>query len=823
MASMLEQHILRSPLIGYSFRRIILDESGKPVDYEFLEVNDAFERFTGLARADVLGRAAREIVPGIESASFDWLGVYGEVALHGGSKEFEQYSELLGRWFRVHAYSDRKHYFTVLFLDVTEGKKQAEELEEEAARRSLLMEQSRDGIVILDQNGGVYEANRKFAEMLGRPFESIRRLTIFDWEFKYPRERLIDMLRSVDEKGDYFETKHRRRDGSVFDVEISTNAARFGGRKLIFCICRDVTERKRAEKSLRETLDNARILQREAESANRAKTTFLANMSHEIRTPLNGVIGFLGLLADTPLDEVQKEYIEYIDTSARLLLDILSNVLDISKIEAERLELHAVLSDIRRTVEHSIAPLRPAAAEKRIALSANVDDNVPALATFDPVRLEQVLVNLTNNAVKFTERGSVTLSVRFAPLKENVGALTFGVTDTGIGIPPEERKRVFEPFYQADNSNTRKYGGIGLGLSISQRILQMMGSSLEIHSVPGEGSSFFFTLRLAYEAAEARSPAATPLPEEKRGFPHARRKGNRVILLAEDERLNMKMLAIMLSKLAPFASVVQAEDGEKAVELFREHRPDLVLMDLQMPVIDGLQATAEIRAIEAKESPGKERCYIVALTADVLPETRGECLAGGMDDYLSKPVRREEIMTVLERCFGTEEGGRGEPGGTSLEDAAWNRPLMLDVLDGDEALADEIASEFLKETPQMLAALSDALAERDMEKLRRRAHTIKGLAGNVGGEALCSAAFDVEKTARLGDRDKTGLLVARLEDEFERLREAMDRHLRTLTPPETESGNHPRQDETPTATDEESRRNAPHKSTTHAAAFQEGK
>ncbi len=820
MGSMLEQHILRTPLIGYSFRRIILDDSGKPVDYEFLEVNEAFERFTGLARTDILGRTASKVVPGIESASFDWLGVYGEVALHGGSKEFEQYSELLGRWFRVDAYSDRKYYFTVLFLDVTENKKQAEELADEAFRRSLLMEQSRDGIVILDENGGVYEANRKFAEMLGRPFESIRRLTVFDWEFLHPRERLIDMLRSVDEKGDHFETQHRRRDGSVFDVEISTNAARFGGRKLIFCVCRDVTERKRAEKELRETLANARILQREAESANRAKTTFLANMSHEIRTPLNGVIGFLGLLADTPLDAVQREYIEYIDTSARILLDILSNVLDISKIEAERLELHAVPSDIRRTVEHSIAPLRPAAAEKRIALSANVDDNVPTLATFDPVRLEQVLVNLTNNAVKFTERGSVTLSVSFDPLKKNEGALTFRVTDTGIGIPPEERKRVFEPFYQADNSNTRKYGGIGLGLSISQRILQMMGGSLEIHSVPGEGSSFFFTLRLAYDAEEARSPAATPLPEEKRGFPHSRRKDTPVILLAEDERLNMKMLTIMLSKLAPFSSVVQAEDGEKAVALFREHRPDLVLMDLQMPVIDGLQATAEIRAIEAKECREKERCCIVALTADVLPETRGECLAGGMDDYLSKPVRREEIMAVLERCFGMNGGGERDFRDAPAEDAAWNRPLMLDVLDGDEALADEIASEFLKETPQMLAALSDALAERDMEKLRRRAHTIKGIAGNVGGEALRSAAFDVEKTARLGDREKAVLLVVRLKDEFERLRKAMDNHLKTRTSLEAKTETNPQPEETPAVADEERRRNAPHKSTTDTATFQ---
>ena len=335
MGSMLEQHILRTPLIGYSFRRIILDDSGRPVDYEFLEVNDSFERFTGLARADILGRTASKVVPGIESASFDWLGVYGEVALHGGSKEFEQYSELLGRWFRVDAYSDRKYYFTVLFLDVTESKKQAEELADEAFRRSLLMEQSRDGIVILDENGGVYEANRKFAEMLGRPFESIRRLTIFDWDYLISPDRLMEMLRAVDEKGAHFETKHRRRDGSVFDVEISSNAAWFGGQKLIFCICRDITERKKAEEEMHllATRQHAMEVAKEsAEAANKAKSAFLANMSHEIRTPLNAILGFgAALERDPSLSEKQGEQVRTINRSGRHLLRLLNDILDILK------------------------------------------------------------------------------------------------------------------------------------------------------------------------------------------------------------------------------------------------------------------------------------------------------------------------------------------------------------------------------------------------------------------------------------------------------------------------------------------------------------
>ena len=1028
MTSMLEQHILRSPLIGYSLRRIIFDGSGKPVDYEFLEVNEAFERFTGLAREDVLGRRAREVIPGIENASFDWLGVYGDVVLRGGAKEFEQYSELLDRWFRVHVHSAESPFFTVLVLDVTAGKRQAKELSEEAARRTILMEQSRDGIVILDQNGAVYESNRQFAEMLGHPFESIRDLTVFDWEYLHPREVILEMLRSVDERGAHFETKHRRRDGSVYDVEISSNAAWFGGRKLIFCVCRDITERKRteeenrtfktiaecalygqaiagldgtllyvnkffanihgyspeelhgrhlsvfhtpeqmetaehltasmmreghfgpeevwhrhrdgtefpmlmngmllrdedgaprsiaasavdmtayhqaelnyrtlfremldgfalheiicdsegspadyrflavnpafermtglhseavvgrtvlevlpgterhwietfggvalsgeptffenysaelgkhfevtafrpapgrfacifqditerkrAEEALRRMLENARVLQREAEAASRAKSAFLANMSHEIRTPLNGIIGFLGLLADTPLDATQHEYLEYIDTSAHLLLDILTNVLDLSRIEADRLDLHPSPSELRRVVERALAPVHTFAAEKTLSLSAAVAPDVPACAVVDAVRLEQILVNLLSNAVKFTEKGSVVLSLRFAPLSGGEGAFTFAVQDTGIGISPEDRSRIFDAFVQADSSNTRRYGGSGLGLAISRRLLQKMGASLEVESVPGRGSRFFFTLRAPCEAGGTPSASCgtAPSPVSAISLPPGRREGNPLILIAEDERMNMKMLSILLSKLAPFASVLQAEDGEQAVSLYREHRPDLVFMDLQMPLKDGLRAAGEIRALERKEPPGTKRCCIVALTASVQPETKEECLAAGMNDYLSKPVRTNDVRAALERWLGAEECGEHTPEAPSIGGnggGVWNRARMLEALDGDEELADEIASEFLKETPRKLAALSAALAAGDMETARRNAHALKGLAGNIGGDALYAAAADAERAARGGDHAEATARAGYLAREFEQLQETINEHLRTCAP-----------------------------------------
>ncbi len=515
-----------------------------------------------------------------------------------------------------------------------------------------------------DKGGRYLGCNKAFRKMFGRSDEEILGKTVHDMG---PKEIADEYKRRDDElfadpKPQTYEWQVMSSTGERRDVLF--NKAPFFDEKgevagLVGLIT-DITERKRAEEELRRTTANARVLQHEAEAANRAKSAFLANMSHEIRTPLNGVIGFLGLLRETTLDETQREYAGYIDTSARLLLDILSNVLDISKIEAERLELNLVSSDIRETVGRALAPVRASAAEKGVALSANVEPNVPERAVFDPVRLEQVLVNLLNNAVKFTERGDVELALRFAPLNGNAGAFSFSVKDSGIGMSPEERAHIFEPFYQADSSDTRRFGGAGLGLSICRRLLQKMGSALEVESAPGEGSRFLFTLRLEYGgAASASSPGVTEALREKESLlPPGRKKENPVVMLVEDEPLNMKMLAVVISKIAPFATLIQAEDGERAVSLFRERRPDLIFMDIQMPVKDGFQASTEIRALERESAPGGERCRIVAITADVQPETRGECLAAGMDDYLSKPVRKEEVREVIERCLG---GRRGAP------------------------------------------------------------------------------------------------------------------------------------------------------------------
>ena len=495
MRSMLEQHLLNNPLIGYSLRRIILDDSGRPADCEILEVNSAFAEFAGLKREEMLRRTAAETLAGFETAPFDWIGVYGEVALNGGAKEFEFCSERLGRCFRVHVHSAERLFFSVLFLDITETRLHKRELADEAERRRILMERSRDGIVILEEDGGVYDSNVTFAEMLGYSFEEVRRLTVADWDFLHPRERLVEMLRGVDEKGQHFETKHRRKDGSVFDVEINTNAAGFGGRKLIFCVCRDITERKQADEALRQALEKARILQTAAEQANRAKSAFLANMSHEIRTPLNAVLGFASILErDGGLSEAQAEQVRTINRSGRHLLKLINDILDMSRIESGQLELNTATFCLHDLLNDMEMMFRSRANAKGLHLLIERQESVPRHATGDEAKLRQILVNLLGNAVKFTKTGGVAVRARADKDdgEQNVVRFLVEIEDTGPGIPEKDLEYIFDAFRQSEAG--RDAGGTGLGLSISYSIINKLGGSIRFESEIGQGTEFVIHL-----------------------------------------------------------------------------------------------------------------------------------------------------------------------------------------------------------------------------------------------------------------------------------------------------------------------------------------